>query len=149
MQWVQSCQRGARDESKACRHPLPETEAEENMLTMKRVEANDPVALHIVGMEHFKAGNYTTAIEFLERAAVLGCIQSKYQLALMYRKGLGIETNMKKSMHHAEQAAIGGHPAARQHLGAAEEGRGNIFRAVKHITIAAKLGHDLSFMVHQ
>jgi len=41
-----------------------------------------------------------------------------------------------------EEAAIGGHPAARYNLGCYEEGNGNIERAVKHYIITAKLGLD-------
>ena len=127
-----------------CRHPMPATDAEENLLTMKRVQANDAVALHIVGMEHFKAGDYAAAIEYLERAAVLGYIQSNGQLAQMYHNGHGCEKDLKKFIYHLEKAAIGGHPAARQSLGAVEERKGNFDRAVKHVIIAANLGHDES-----
>ena len=53
--------------------------------------------------------------------------------------------NLKKSTYHVEQAAIGGHVLARHNLGAWElmENR-NIDRAVKHFTIAAKLGLESS-----
>jgi len=40
-----------------------------------------------------------------------------------------------------EEAAIGGHPNARNDLGVWEEDNGRIERAMKHCIIAANLGH--------
>eukprot|EP00986_Skeletonema_menzelii_P005816 scaffold2153_cov144-Skeletonema_menzelii.AAC.9 len=44
-----------------------------------------------------------------------------------------------KAIHHAEEAAIGGHPDARYLLGCFDD---NIDRAVKHWIIAATQGYD-------
>ena len=122
-----------------CRHPRHKTEAEENLLKMKRVEANDPVALDEEGACHFNTGDHSTAIHYLEKAAGLGHIQSHYHLSCIYEEGT------KKYMYHLEQAAIGGHPIARHNLGLFElEEKRNIYRAKKHWIIAAKLGCDLS-----
>ena len=59
--------------------------------------------------------------------------------------GKGVEKDEKKELHHAEQAAIGGHPDARYNLGCFEWNFGRMDRAVKHLIIAAKLGYDRSF----
>eukprot|EP00574_Skeletonema_japonicum_P011544 CAMPEP_0201720032 /NCGR_PEP_ID=MMETSP0593-20130828/5068_1 /ASSEMBLY_ACC=CAM_ASM_000672 /TAXON_ID=267983 /ORGANISM="Skeletonema japonicum, Strain CCMP2506" /LENGTH=158 /DNA_ID=CAMNT_0048210579 /DNA_START=426 /DNA_END=902 /DNA_ORIENTATION=+ len=108
---------------------------------MKRVKVNDPLALHNMGMKSFNAGDYATATEYFEKAAELGNIESHFAISVAYDKGQGVETNIKKAIYHAEQAAIGGHPNARHSLGMWEEGNGNI-DAVKHFIIAANLGYD-------
>ena len=127
-----------------CRKIVPCTEAEMKQNTMKRAEANDPEALGAVGSNHFGAGEYGIGIDYLERSAGFGDMQSHYKLSCVYDEGLGVEKDVKKSIHHLEQAAIGGHVIARYNLGVLEEGRGNILRAVKHIIIAANLGHGPS-----
>ena len=62
----------------------------------------------------------------------------------MYYQGRGVEKDMKKGIHHFEQAAIGGHPSARVFLAIHEKKNGRIDRAAKHYIIAANLGHDKS-----
>ena len=128
-----------------CRHhPLPTTEAEGYLLKMKRAEMNDPVALHDVGVDHSKSGDIATAIKYFKKAAELGHAESHYQLSVFYIEGRGLEKDMKKFVYHLEQAAIGGHSVARHNLGAWEGRKGNDGRAVKHYTIAANLGFDVS-----
>jgi TPR repeat protein len=62
----------------------------------------------------------------------------------MYNKGRGVDKDEQKGIYHLEVAAIGGHPEARYHL-AIQEGRNRkIDRSVKHLIIAANLGHDKS-----
>ena len=60
----------------------------------------------------------------------------------MYQKGQGVEKDDKKSLYHLEEAAIGGYPGARFHLGQFEEKKGGYERAAKHWIIAANLGDD-------
>ena len=62
----------------------------------------------------------------------------------MYSFGQGVEEDWGKQIYHLEEATIRGHPDARYSLGFQEEISGNIERAVKHWTIAAKQGHDES-----
>ena len=127
-----------------CRTPEPKTEEETNLNIMKRVEANDPEALNVVGMSHFDKGDYATAFEYWEKAVGLGHFDSHYHLSCMYYEGRGVERDMKKHVYHKEQAAIGGHPIARHNLGKWEWKAGNKDKAVKHWTIAANLGFDPS-----
>ena len=55
--------------------------------------------------------------------------------------------NKKNVLYHMEEAAIGGNPEARFLLGyVVEESRGRLDRAVKHLIIAANLGHDGSLV---
>ena len=127
-----------------CRHPRPKTDAEADLLTAKRAEANDPVALDDVGTERFNAEDYASAIEYWEKAAGLGHAESHYRLSLVYEHGFGVEKDTKKVTHHLEQAAIGGHHLARHNLGVLGLENHNSERAVKHFIIAANLGCDLS-----
>eukprot|EP00984_Skeletonema_dohrnii_P023733 scaffold12819_cov104-Skeletonema_dohrnii-CCMP3373.AAC.2 len=109
-----------------CREIAPSTDEEIYKQRMKRIEANDPVAMRREGFANYHQGNYISA------------------LTGMYHKGQGVEKDSRKEIHHLEEAAIGGHPNARFNLGCKEEGSGNIERAVKHFTIAANLGDALS-----
>ena len=113
---------------------------------MKRVKANDPVALNQVGSKCYNKGgdkgDYEGAFEYWTKAAELGDINAQYNLACSYSDGVGVEKDMKKSIYHLEEAAIGGHPEARYNLANHEWRCGRIDRAMKHYIIAAKLGLD-------
>eukprot|EP00984_Skeletonema_dohrnii_P013630 scaffold5653_cov95-Skeletonema_dohrnii-CCMP3373.AAC.5 len=127
-----------------CRNILPKTDEEAEINYMRRVAANDPVAVREIGMKHFNNGDYERAFEYLTKAAELGDASAHYNLSFMYQKGDGVEKDEKKRLYHLEEAAIGGHPDARYNL-AMEEGRNERFdRAVKHFIIAANLGLDES-----
>ena len=52
-----------------CRHPAPKSEEEADRNRMKRVEANDPVALREEGKRQYKDGDYKRAFEYLTKAA--------------------------------------------------------------------------------
>ena len=126
-----------------CREALTVGGADKQML--KRVEANDPVALELEGTKQCKKGNYTEALGHFEEAAKgdgFGAAAGHYGLAHMYRNGLGVEKDEKLNIHHLEEAAIGGHPDARYNLGIREGKNGNKERAIKHWIIAATQGHD-------
>ncbi|KAK1733667.1 Sel1-like repeat family protein [Skeletonema marinoi] len=135
-----------------CRKDLPKTYEECDKQKMKRVEANDPVAMYEVGFNLFKKGNYSSAFGYWMKAAELGDAAAHYRLSCMYHNGDGVEKDGEKEMivekdcekevHHLEEAAIGGHPRARHNLGFHEYDNGNIERAVKHWIIAAAQGHD-------
>jgi hypothetical protein len=127
-----------------CRKPLPNTDEEINELLMKRIEANDPVALCHGGLRRYNKGDCEKAIEYWRKAADLGDVHAHYQLSLLYQDGKGVEKDEKRELNHAEQAAIGGHPSARYNLGFRESQVGSMDRAAKHWIIAAKLGDDKS-----
>ena len=114
-----------------CRHPRPTSEEEADRNRMKRVEANDPVALREVGKRRGEEGDYKSAFEYWIKAAELGDIAAHYNLSVMYRKGKGVEKDEKKELHHLEEAAIAGHPVARHNLGCYEGMNGRMERAVK------------------
>ena len=127
-----------------CREPLPGTKEESEKLRMKRVEANDPVAMCQEGVEQRKKGDFGRAFEYFTKAAELGNASANWQLAIMYRLGEGVEKDEGKEIHNLEEAAIGGHSDARFLLGAHEYIGGNYERAVKHYTITATQGYDNS-----
>eukprot|EP00984_Skeletonema_dohrnii_P033664 scaffold30971_cov132-Skeletonema_dohrnii-CCMP3373.AAC.3 len=105
---------------------------------------NDPVAMCHEGSEQYEKGDYSSAFQYFTKAAELGDVEAHYKLSILYQEGHGVEKDRGKQMHHLEQAAIGGHPSARFSLACSEGGNGRHDRAVKHLTIAANLGHDQS-----
>jgi TPR repeat protein len=124
-----------------CRKVLPTgKESEENI--MKRIEANDPVAMRAQGVKCHNKGDYNSACEYFTKAAKLGDIEAHYTLACCYALGHGVEKDEKKGIFHNEEAAIGGNPDARFVLGLDEKINGRIERAIKHFSIAAGQGHD-------
>eukprot|EP00984_Skeletonema_dohrnii_P002487 scaffold862_cov76-Skeletonema_dohrnii-CCMP3373.AAC.5 len=131
-----------------CRHPVAKTKEawkEENKKgRMKRVEANDPVATRELGGKYYDAEDYGRATKYWRKATELGDVVAHYQMSVMYREGNCVQKDTKKSIYHAEQAAIGGHLMARYNLGCIEMINGRIQRAVRHHIIAASLGFDHS-----
>jgi tetratricopeptide (TPR) repeat protein len=127
-----------------CRHPGAKTQAESDILVMKRVRVNDPFALREVGTTRCEKGDYKGAIEYWMRAAELGDAEANYQLSVMYREGRGVDRDEKKELHHLTEAAISGDPSARHNLACYEWRNGRYERAAKHWIIAANLGNDKS-----
>ena len=125
-----------------CREPLPKTQEANDQNCMKRVKANDPEAIRELGKRCRDTGDYNKAFEHFTQAAELGDIEAHFEVSLLYRNGKGVEKDMKKAVYHLEEAAIGGHPDARNNLGCIEQERGRIDRAFKHWIIAAKQGYD-------
>ena len=133
------------DKCPFCRHPTPENEEETDKDLMRRVEANDTVAVRNMGFKRYNdEGDNESAIEYLTKAAELGDLVAHFELANFYRDGEFVGKDMKKVIYHSEHAAIGGHPMARYNLGGIEWENGRKHRAVKHWIIAANLGDDKS-----
>ena len=130
-----------------CRHPLPITQEETNANMMKRVAANDPVALCEFAKELCNNGDYDGTFKYFTRAAELGDADAHYVLFFMYRDGDGVQKDEKKELYHLEEAAIGGNPYARHKIGCREGINGKNERAVKHFIIAANLGDDDSIQM--
>ena len=126
-----------------CRKATPTSQEESNEHLMKRIEANDPVAMCCKGAERYMRGHYTAAFDYWTKSAALGYVEAHQQLASLYTFGRGgAEKVEKKAFYHTEQAAIGGHPLARFNLGLLEVVNGQYGRAAKHFIIAANLGCD-------
>ena len=125
-----------------CRTPV--SDKENHRRIMKRIEANDPVAMTHMARKCYDEGDYDTAFEYWNKAAELGDLIAHYQLGVIYREGEGVEKDEEKAVYHWEKAAVGGDPDARHNLGVMEERNGNMNRAVKHWIIAANQGYDKS-----
>ncbi len=126
-----------------CREPAPKTDEEADKKIMRRIkENNDPAAMCHMGTKSYEEGDYETALKYFTKAAELGDAVGHYQLSYMYRVGQGVEKDTEKEVYHAEEAAIAGHPAARNNLGCFEANNGRFDRAKKHWIIAANLGYN-------
>jgi TPR repeat protein len=110
----------------------------------KRVEANDPASIFILGDHYYHGGaglqqDYAKAMELYARAAKLGYNKAHNNLGRIYADG----GDWKKAKFHFEAAAMAGHEVARNMLGDMDFESGNRERALKHWTIAASAGeHD-------
>ena len=130
-----------------CREATPVTDEECDQLRMKRIEANDPVAICFEGLLHYNKGDYSKAFEYYTKATKLGDVEAHYELSILYRDGKGVDEDEGEQIHHMEEAAIGGHPEARYNLGNYEwnnMNNGDKERAVKHWIISATQGCDSS-----
>eukprot|EP00984_Skeletonema_dohrnii_P034629 scaffold33613_cov159-Skeletonema_dohrnii-CCMP3373.AAC.3 len=125
-----------------CRKPTAETDEEFDKQNMKRIEANDPVAMTQRGGDQYDKGDYQSALTYFTKAAELGYVEAHFELSHLYRDGHGVEKDEGKETFHLEEAAIGGHPDARYNLGIGEWNNGKTERAVKHWIIAATQGDD-------
>ncbi len=110
--------------------------------TMKRVEANDPVALVHVGKNFASKGEYAEVFRFC--CADLGSGSAQQNLSVLYCEGKHLAANERRAIYHLEEAAIAGQPDARFNLGLLEWDEGCKERAVKHFIIVANLGDDES-----
>lgn len=125
-----------------CRHPRAGTIEEADRLTAKRAAVNnDPIALCQMGNMCCMERDFNRAYEYHSKAAALGSVGAHFSLSNLYRTGQGVAMDKKKEIYHLEEAEIGGHHTAREHLAFYECDNSNFERAMKHLTIAATLGH--------
>jgi TPR repeat protein len=127
-----------------CREPSPTSYEQCDKLIMKRIAANDPVAMLREGASQDEKGHYRSAFEYFTKAAELGDVEAHFRLVLLYNCGHGVEKDYGKLVHHLEEAAIGGHPGARYKLGDIERSNGRTERAMEHFIIGATQGNDYS-----
>ena len=111
-------------------------------MLLERVKANDPLAMVEMGKAYFNGGDHGKAFEYYTKAAEFGSVEAHYLLGASCAEGKGVEKDLKSAARHFEEAAIGGHPLARNNLGCHEHSNGRYDRAVKHFIIAANLGFD-------
>jgi TPR repeat protein len=117
------------------------TDEEENAEMMKRVEAKDVGAMHVLAGYYHQGAfglhqDRVRAMALWKQAADLGSSQAHYNLGSIYHEG----GDLKMTKSHYEAAAMAGHEMARCNLGFIEGTSGNVERAVKHWTIAASSG---------
>ena len=130
-----------------CRKPVSSTEKQCDEQILKRIAANDPVAMLRKGIEQHRKGDYVSAFEYYTKAAELGDAEAQCNLAILYQYGTGVEKDEGKQINYLEEASIGGHPIARYRLGLTEGNNGSAERALTHFFIAAKLGENDSIKV--
>ena len=129
-----------------CRSQWSKSNQEIVKRLMKRVEMNDPFAIHDLG-NHYRDGmrgfpqDYTKALKYWHQAAELGFAKANNSIGIAYINGVGVEVDKKKAKHYWELAAIGGNPYARYNLGLAEEGEGDKNRAQHFYQLAVKAGY--------
>ncbi|EJK67407.1 hypothetical protein THAOC_11566, partial [Thalassiosira oceanica] len=124
--------------------------SEEASLEMiqKRVEVNDPVAIHYLGTcyrdgVHGLAKDMPMAVELFEQAAELGLKEAHVELGNILDGSIAfdsVDNEMSKAIEHYEFAAKQGDAIARHNLGIHEDNSGNYGLARKHWMISAKLG---------
>eukprot|EP00984_Skeletonema_dohrnii_P029170 scaffold19562_cov128-Skeletonema_dohrnii-CCMP3373.AAC.2 len=130
-----------------CRHRVPTTHKELEANALKRIAANDPVAMTQLGFTRENEGDYDSAFGLWTNAAELGDAIAHWALSIAYAKGQGVEADQTKKMYHLEEAAIAGHPQSRHNLGCYAMRSGKYDRGVKHWIICANLGHDEAIKV--
>lgn len=139
-----------------CRAPVGMEVGAEVTRVKKRMEMNDAYAFYSLGVA-YAHGNWALpvdlerAIPLYEKAAELGCASASYDIGSMYCQGLNVAKDEEKGMRHLEIAAIGGSLDARHALGSLAlvefNAKGDaelLERALKHLKIAAKAGHEQS-----
>lgn len=131
-----------------CRTPVAKDNEEQFKRMKKLTESGNAIAINYLGMDYgtgngnFLAQDYQKANELYLKAGELGCDEAYYNLGIVYRTGLGVEIDMKKSKYFYELAAIMGNVKARHSLGTMERHAGNYERALKHYIISARAGYD-------
>ena len=132
-----------------CRTVAPKSYEKTIKRLEKRIELNDPTAIHNMGVyySHGQFGlsqNDAKALELWHRAGELGHHKSYFNIGGVYNEGRGVEIDKQKALHYWELAAMGGDVEARHNLGAMEGQAGNMDRALKHFMIAVKDGGSIS-----
>jgi len=136
-----------------CRTPTPYTDEEVITRLIKRADANDPLAVHQLGVCYCRGlyelpKDIIKALELWHRAAELGYPQAYCGIGVVYEFGLGVEVGVdvdkKKAKHYYELGAMGGCEMARHNLGNIEARAGNMSRALKHWMIAVRSGRSES-----
>ena len=133
-----------------CRLPIPDLDEETMERDKKRIEANDPIAIHNRGTDYRDGTNgfpqdLNKALELYHRAGELGNPLAYNSIGCTYDQGIigGAEKqDKKKAKHYYELAAKGGYASARYNLGVDEARAGNMGKSLKHFTIAVGSGHD-------
>ena len=132
-----------RDLCPFCRVQAPSSNEELIKRYKRRLESDDPIAIHSLGSFHDRGQfglpqNHVKALELWHRAAELGNADSYTNIANAY---MSVERNEKKALHYYKLAAMRGNELSRHNLGISEIRAGNKDRALKHWMIAVKGGH--------
>jgi len=130
-----------------CRCPPPNSK-EESIKSIRKLMGKGIAEAFVVLAGYHAEGrygmpqDYRKANELWLKAGELGCGSAYYNLGLSYEEGRGAEVDKKKAKHYYELAAMGGSPQARYNLGYLEECVGDYHRAMSHLILAARAGHE-------
>ena len=130
-----------------CRTGYPDNDTDILAMVQTRVEKKDPAAIEHLGGKYFNGHNglrkdVRRAVELWTEAAECGSPNALHNLGEAYRLGDGVKVDMEKSIHYYMKAAMQGHVQSRNNLGCYEAEKGNHDRAVRHLLISAKMGHE-------
>ena len=125
-----------------CRTPTPTSDEEVTEMTIKRVDAGDPIAIFNLGGDYRDGTNgfpqdYTKALELYQRAGELGNSRAYCNIGFAYDHGIGADGNKGQAKHYYELTAMRGSVMARHNIGSLEARAGNFDMAIKHYMIAA------------
>ena len=132
-----------------CRTPHPNSNEEAVKRLKKRMDLDDPIAIHNIGC-YYRDGLYgfpqdhTKALDLFLRSGELGYAKVYNSIGYHYDIGIGVELDEEKAEHYYEIAAIRGDSQARHNVGCMEKDEGNVDRALKHWMIAVRSGHSNS-----
>ena len=132
-----------------CRTHYPNNEADQLARLRARVEKKDPEAIFSLGRWYFLGvrglqKDMRKGVKLWTEAAELGSVNALFNLGTAYERGEGVEQDMAKGLEFFKRAAMQGHAGSRHNLGGSEGMKGNFDRAVRHLLISAKMGHDES-----
>ena len=130
-----------------CRTPDSKSKEEIIKRMMKRVEANDAIAIYNLGCYYQYAAHgfpqdYKKALELFHKAGEFGYADAYLGIGNAYDYGQGVKVDKKKANHYYKLAAIKGDADARHNLGINEKEAGNTERALKHHMIAVGGGDN-------
>ena len=137
------------DDCPFCRTPYPDNDADMLAMVRSRVGKKDPEAIKFLGAKYsfgelgFQK-DMTKAVELFTEAAELGSIDALFSLGNSYRCGDGVQEDKAKAAEFYKKAAIRGHVESRHNIGCHEVENGYYDRAVRHLLISAKMGHNHS-----
>ena len=141
---------GGRPTCAFCREPVSKPRKKTLAQLRKRVEGNDPLAMHCFAM-HSGFGSIGLPVDqakcigLLHQAADLGFPTAQYQLGNFHDTGaMGLEENQGEALNHWKEAAEGGHLIARHNLGCIEGANGNRPAAIRHLRLSASGGMRMS-----
>jgi len=130
-----------------CRTPTPYTDAEEIERAKKLIGKGNAEACYLLA-GYYDQGirgvpqDHQKANELFLKAGELGSAGAYFNLGFVHDNGNGVQVDKKKGQYYYELAAMMGHVSARHNLGCNEGQAGNYHRAMKHMMIAAKAGHE-------
>ena len=133
-----------------CRRPTPDSQEKVFEGIMGRVESGDARAIYQLAT-HYEDGDFglpvdrAKALELLQQAADLGCIEANSRLGNRYRDGSdGLRKDLHKARLYWEFATKKGDVGAQHNLGWMECRNGNMDLGIRHLRISAQFGNKQS-----